>query len=155
MSHSSLEVRFQRLRPDATLPSIMTAGAACYDLFSCEGISLTSAFCYKTVPTGIAVEIPPGYVGMVCSRSGLAAKHGVFVLNAPGIIDSDYRGELKVILARLPHNMMWPDSDSFVLPAGSRVAQLMVVRLADLATVEAATLSETERGAGGLGSTGI
>lgn len=99
------------------------------------------------VPTGLYVEIPKGYEIQVRPRSGLAAKHGVTVLNAPGTIDADYRGEVKVILVNLS------DTD-FVIADGERIAQLVVARCEQAEWESADTLSDTERGTGGFGSTG-
>jgi len=106
------------------------------------------------VATGIGIELPPGYVGLVCSRSGLAAKQGIFVLNAPGIIDADYRGEIKVILGLVADDLNWPSLDPVLLRAGTRVAQLMALSLPLMLGLEVNNLSTTERGPGGLGSTG-
>lgn len=99
------------------------------------------------VPTGVRVKIPSGYVGMVCSRSGLAFKKGVCVLNAPGIIDADYRGEIGVILANL-------GDDELKIEPDDRIAQLVITPVA-LAHLVVGNLDETQRGAGGFGSTGV
>lgn len=99
------------------------------------------------VPTGLYFEIPPGYEIQVRPRSGLAAKHGVTVINTPGTIDPDYRGELKVLLVNL-------SNEPFVIEPGERVAQLVFAKYQQLAWEEAVELSETVRGAGGFGSTG-
>jgi dUTP pyrophosphatase len=101
------------------------------------------------------MELPPGYVGLVCSRSGLAAKNGVFVLNAPGVIDEDYRGELKVILGRLAYTPQWPSENYTLVEPGMRIAQLMVMPIPQLAVEEVTHFSTTARGEGGLGSTGV
>jgi dUTP pyrophosphatase len=100
------------------------------------------------VPTGLAFAIPAGYEGQVRPRSGLAAKHGVTVANAPGTIDWDYRGEVKVILINLGH-------EPFTIERGMRIAQLVIAPVTQAVIVESDTLDETDRGAGGFGSTGI
>lgn len=148
-------VKFQRLSASATAPKRATSGAACWDLYAAESVSLIPAVCYRTVGTGFGIELPPDHVGLVCSRSGLAAGEGIFVLNSPGVIDEDYRGELKVIIARLPYNLLWPSLDPYEIKPGDRIAQLMVLPKPALATIEVDVLSETERGAGGFGSTGV
>jgi dUTP pyrophosphatase len=109
----------------------------------------------RTIGTGIAIELPPGHVGLLCSRSGLAAKEGLFVVNAPGIIDEDYRGELKVIMGKLAYTPQWPDPDFFSIEPGMRIAQLMIMPLPQLQVEEVGELSTTARGQGGLGSTGV
>lgn len=101
----------------------------------------------RLIPTGLRLAIPPGHVGMVCSRSGLAARDGVFVLNAPGIIDPGYRGEIAVLLANL-------SDQRFVISAGDRIAQLVIVPTAAVAFVSE-PLSDSDRGDGGFGSTGV
>lgn len=97
---------------------------------------------------GFNIELPPGTVGMVCSRSGLAAKNGILVLNSPGIIDEDYRGELKIIL----HNT---SNQHFTVTHGDRIAQLVVMSINPVKTEQAEALSSTDRGTGGFGSTGV
>lgn len=99
------------------------------------------------VPTGLFMEIPVGYEGQVRPRSGLAIKSGITVLNSPGTIDADYRGEVKVILINLSEN-------DFVINSGDRIAQLVIAKCEQMEVVEVETLSETERGAGGFGHTG-
>jgi dUTP pyrophosphatase len=99
------------------------------------------------VPAGFAVELPAGFEGQVRPRSGLAAKHGVTVLNAPGTIDADYRGEIKVILVNLGQS-------PYSVENGARIAQLVIAPVTRVETVEAGSLSQTERGEGGFGSTG-
>ena len=123
-----------------------TPGAAGLDLYARESASI-GAGGRALVPCGIKAEIPPGYCGMVCSRSGLALKHGVFVLNAPGIIDSDYRGEIGAILQNA-------GSDVFAVMPGDRIAQLLIVPIAMMEVRIVESLSSTERGAHGFGSTG-
>jgi dUTP pyrophosphatase len=141
-------VRFKRLRRGAVLPRYMTAGAAGMDLSSAADEPITLEPGARTgVPTGWAIELPAGSEGQVRPRSGLAAKHGVTVVNAPGTIDSDYRGELVVLLVNLgrePH----------VIKPGDRIAQLVVAPVVQAAVEETEALSDTTRGAGGFGHTG-
>ncbi len=148
-------IRFKKLAAGAIVPVRATAGAACFDLFANENTTLDDMRTLRTIGTGIAVEIPPGHVGMVCSRSGIASKSGMFVLNAPGIIDEDYRGELKVILGRLPFTPQWTSDEVFQVVHGMRIAQFMVMPLPQLAVEEVSELTSTARGEAGLGSTGI
>jgi len=147
-------VKFKKLSPDAHLPMKATVGAACYDLFASDSVCIDDMRTFKVIGTGIAIELPPGYVGLVCSRSGLAAKDGVFVLNAPGVIDEDYRGEIKVILGRLAYTPQWPSPNYILVEPGMRIAQLMIVPVTQLAVEEVTELTTTARGQGGLGSTG-
>lgn len=132
--------------PLATVPKIATQGSAGADL-----CATTSDVIYpgetKLVKTGINISIPLGYAGFVCSRSGLALKHGVFVLNAPGIVDSDYTGDVGVIL----HNS---SDDRFTINSGDRIAQLLIVKCEHFMFNEVDALQDTDRGAGGFGSTG-
>ena len=148
-------VKFKKLKPDAHMPMRATTGAACYDLFASDTICIDDMRTFKVIGAGIAIELPPGYVGLVCSRSGLASKHGIFVLNAPGVIDEDYRGELKVILGRLPYTPQWPSETYTLVEPGMRIAQLMIMPVTHLPVVEVTDLSTTARGEGGLGSTGV
>jgi dUTP pyrophosphatase len=148
-------VRFKKLIPDAIIPVRATAGAACFDLYSNSRSVLHSGVSRRIISTGIGIELPPGYVGLVCSRSGLAAKDGLFVLNSPGIIDADYRGEIKVILSYLPGNLDWPTPTEININVGDRIAQLMILALPQLRVEIVTDLSTTERGTGGLGSTGV
>jgi dUTP pyrophosphatase len=129
----------------APLPKLATPGSACYDLVAAEQAFIPPRGT-KVVSTGLKVQLPSGYVGLVCSRSGLAAKHRVFVLNAPGVIDSDYRGELKVILASL--------DGAYMVEAGDRIAQLMVIPATTLPVFLGVVQDNTDRGSGGFGSTG-
>ena len=148
-------VKFMKLTDSAHTPRRATAGAACYDLFANDSVCLDDMRTCKVIGTGIAVELPPGYVGLVCSRSGLAAKEGVFVLNAPGVIDEDYRGEIKVILGRLPYTPQWPSEQYTMIEPGMRIAQLMIMPVTHLPVVEVTDLTTTARGERGLGSTGV
>lgn len=149
-------IRFKLLTETAQMPVRSTPGAAAYDLFADSHARLNAWHGNAVISTGVAVQLPAGHVGMLCSRSGLAAKNQTFVLNSPGLIDEDYRGELKVILARLTDNVVWPDLDAdIVIEPGMRIAQLMVMPVAHLAWERVDEFEQTERGAGGLGSTGI
>jgi dUTP pyrophosphatase len=126
----------------------MTAGAAGMDLCAALDADLViEPGAWKLVPTGIAVAIPAGHEGQVRPRSGLAAKHGVTCLNAPGTIDEDYRGECKVILVN--HG-----PEAFVVKHGDRIAQLVIAPVTRVEVEVVTELSETERGEGGFGSTG-
>jgi dUTP pyrophosphatase len=148
-------LKFKRLTSTAILPTRATAGAACFDLYADEQQWLDDMRTRRIVGTGIAIELPPGHVGLVCSRSGLAAKEGIHVLNAPGVIDEDYRGEIKIILARQPFSPQWPSPDIVMIESGMRIAQLMILPLPQLTVEEVTDLTTTERGDGGLGSTGV
>jgi dUTP pyrophosphatase len=140
-------VAVKRLRPDASAPTQAYPGDAGFDLASCERVELAPG-ARAVVGTGIAVAIPPGHAGLVIPRSGHAARHGLGTVNAPGLIDEGYRGEVKVIL----HNT---DGEAwFVVEPGMRIAQLVVVELPRVELVEVDDLPPSERGDGGLGSSG-
>jgi dUTP pyrophosphatase len=128
------------------LPAYATTGAAGMDVVSAEDVMIAPG-ARHAVATGLAVAIPEGYEIQVRPRSGLALKHGITVPNTPGTIDSDYRGELKVILINLGH-------EPFTIARGDRVAQLVLAPVVQAAWDEVADLDATERGAGGFGSTG-
>ena len=119
---------------------------AAWDLHAAGNYSISPGF-RKVIPVGIDVELEPNEVALVCSRSGLAAKHGVFVLNAPGVIDSGYKGEVKVILQNLGTELFWVDE-------GDRIAQLLILELPQVAQLAEVINTNTARGANGLGSTG-
>jgi len=140
-----IELPVRRLREDAVLPARAYDRDAGLDLAACERVELAPGE-RASVGTGIAVAIPEGYAGFVQPRSGLAAKHGIGVLNAPGLIDSGYRGELRVILVNTDR------AATFAVEPGMRIAQLVVLPVPDLHLVEAEELSESERGARGFGS---
>jgi dUTP pyrophosphatase len=141
--------RFLKLDPGAVLPSYETAGAAGADLKArLNGPVLIPPLGRARIPTGLALELPPGYEAQIRPRSGLAARNGVTVLNAPGTVDSDYRGELGVILINL-------GQEPFTARDGDRIAQIVIAPVVRALMVEAASLSETERGEGGFGSTGV
>lgn len=128
------------------LPAPMTAGAAGSDLRADEAFTL-APFERCLVPTGICVAIPPGFEGQVRPRSGLAIEHGITLVNAPGTIDSDYRGEIRVALVNL-------GQQTFRAERGERIAQLVIAPVAEVTWQEEARLVQTERGSGGFGSTG-
>ena len=133
----------------AIIPEYKTAGAAGADLCALLEAPLTiPAGRSALVPTGLFFEIPKGYEVQVRPRSGLAAKNGVTVLNTPGTIDSDYRGEIKVILINL-------GTDDFTINNGDRIAQMIIAPVIQACFTITDSLSETERGAGGFGSTGL
>lgn len=142
-------VRAQLLRPDrASLPSYATAQAAGMDLTAAIDAPITLGSLERTaVPTGIAIALPDGYEAQVRPRSGLAAKHGVTVVNAPGTIDADYRGEIKVLLVNLSR-------EPYAIQPGDRIAQLVIAPYSQATLVLAETLEATTRGEGGFGSTG-
>jgi dUTP pyrophosphatase len=143
-----MEIQVKMLRPDATLPSYANAGDAGCDVVAVESRVLRAGGGRAMVPTGFAIAIPEGYGGFVLPRSGLAAKHGVTCVNAPGLIDAGYRGEVMIALVNLD-----PESD-YEVHVGDRIAQLVVmpVNTAHFRTVD--ELPAAERGAGGFGSTG-
>jgi dUTP pyrophosphatase len=146
-------VRISRLPhgADLPLPSYQSAHAAGLDLFAAvpaEHPVELDAGERALIPTGVAVALPPGTEGQIRPRSGLAARHGVTVLNSPGTIDADYRGELYVLLVNL-------GSNPFSIHRGTRIAQFVLAPVWHAELVEVAALDDTERGAGGFGSTGI
>ncbi|MDO5342480.1 MAG: dUTP diphosphatase [Bacteroidia bacterium] len=136
-------------KSDNALPNYETVNSAGMDLraYLPDGQIVIKSMQRVLVPTGLFMEIPVGYEGQVRPRSGLAIKNGITVLNSPGTIDADYRGEIKVILINLS------DTD-FVINSGDRIAQLIIAKCEQMEVVEVESLSETERGAGGFGHTG-
>lgn len=141
-----LNIPVVRLTDTAVLPTYAHVGDAGMDLYADEDIMLGNET-WNVVSTGVAMSIPEGYVGLIHPRSGLAAKHGITVLNAPGTIDAGYRGEIKVIL------LNGTDKD-FVVRRGDRIAQLVVQEFVHGDIVEVSTLDDTERSTNGFGSTG-
>lgn len=132
----------------ATLPRYETEGAAGMDLRAHLDAPMSIEPGQRVlIPTGLRVAIPPGYEGQVRPRSGLAQRHGVTILNAPGTVDSDYRGEIKVILVNL-------GQDAFTVNPGDRIAQLVIAPVARAELVQVEELPESERGEGGFGHTG-
>lgn len=142
-----LELPVQLLDPDAAVPAYAHAGDAGLDLSANEDCVLGPGE-RAAVGTGLAVAVPDGWVGLVHPRSGLALRDGLTVANAPGTIDSGYRGELKVLLVNLGDREV-------TIRRGDRVAQLLVQRVGHATVVVTPSLQETERGAGGFGSTGV
>ena len=142
------ELPVARLRDDAVLPTQAYDGDAGLDLVACERAELGPGE-RAVVGTGVAVAIPDGHAGLVVPRSGLAARHGLTIVNAPGLIDSGYRGEVKVILLNTDSR------ERFVVEPGMRIAQLVLVEAASVHLVEVEELPESERGAAGFGSSGM
>ena len=140
-----IDVAVRRLRPDAHLPHQAYEGDAGLDLSACERAVLEPGE-RATIPTGVAVEIPEGYAGYVQPRSGLAARHGIGIVNAPGLIDSGYRGEIRVVLLNTD------GEHAFVVEPGMRIAQLVIAPVASARLVEVDELASSERGSRGFGS---
>ena len=141
-------LRVRRLDPRARLPARAHDDDAGYDLHALDAATLAPV-ARATVGTGIAIELPAGHAGLVVPRSGLAARHGITVVNAPGLIDAGYRGELKVVLLNTDR------AAPFAIAAGDRIAQLVIVAVAAPPVVEADALAATRRGEGGFGSSGV
>jgi dUTP pyrophosphatase len=153
VSQEAVEVRVLRMPhgADLPLPAYQSALAAGLDLLAAVPAQapVTIAPAGRAmIPTGIAIALPPGSEGQIRPRSGLAARHGVTVLNAPGTIDADYRGEVQVIL--INHG-----AEPFVVSRGMRIAQLVIARVRHAALIEVENLDATERASGGIGSTGM
>lgn len=143
-----MKLSVRRLDPGLPLPAYARAGDAALDLFSTEDISIAPGD-RRAVGTGIAVAVPEGYAGFVQARSGRALEQGLGVVNAPGLIDSGYRGEIKVILINL-------DPDAKVeIGRGEKIAQLVIQAVSSVEVVEVDELPDSERGTGGFGSTGV
>ena len=140
-------LRLMRVDPRAVLPTRAHPGDAGLDLYALDDATLGPGE-RASVRTGIAVEIPDGQAGLVLPRSGLAARHGIALVNAPGLIDSGYRGEVRVLLLNTD------PAERFGLSAGDRIAQLILVAVDTPAVVEVEQLSASPRGSGGFGSTG-
>jgi dUTP pyrophosphatase len=147
VSAISPPLRVVRLDPHAVLPTRAYAHDAGLDLYALEPVTLDPG-ARASVRTGIAIEIPPGHGGLVLPRSGLAARHGVALVNAPGLIDAGYRGELQVLLLNTDRH------EACALAAGDRIAQLILVAVATPGVIEVEELSASERGEGGFGSSG-
>jgi len=139
--------RFTLLTADAQAPRRAHAGDAGFDLFAAESARLEPGE-RASVGTGVAIEIPGGSAGLVLPRSGLAARHGISVVNAPGLIDAGYRGEIRVLLLNTDRG------EAFEVAPGDRIAQLVIVQVGDDDPVEVEALAESARGEGGFGSTG-
>lgn len=142
-----MTLQVQRLDPAAMLPARAHDDDAGYDLFALDGVEIGPGERAK-VRTGIAIALPPGHAGWVLPRSGLAAKHGIALVNAPGLIDAGYRGEVAVLMLNTDR------TEPFTVEAGMRIAQLVVAAVAAPDVEEVSSLEETARGAGGFGSTG-
>jgi dUTP pyrophosphatase len=142
-----VELPIAKLNDEAVLPSRAHEGDAGLDLYACESAHLGPGERWS-VGTGVAVEIPDGHAGLVLPRSGLAKKHGIALVNAPGLIDSGYRGEIRVLLLNTD------PAETFRVEPGDRIAQLVISPIALAEPVEAASLAESVRGAGGFGSSG-
>jgi dUTP diphosphatase len=136
-----------RLRHDAVLPKRAYPGDAGLDLVACDRVVIAPG-ARAVVPTGLAVAIPAGHAGLVTPRSGLAVRHGLGMVNAPGLIDSGYRGELRVVLLNTDHEA------TFTVEPGMRIAQLVIVPVPELTLTEVEELPESERGVAGFGSSG-
>ena len=142
-----MELPVIKLKDEAVLPTRAHPGDAGLDLYACEAAHIGPGERWS-VGTGIAVEIPDGHAGLVLPRSGLAREHGISLVNAPGLIDAGYRGELRVLLLNND------PADIFRIAAGDRIAQLVVVPVAIAAAIEAPELADSARGDGGFGSSG-
>jgi dUTP pyrophosphatase len=142
------ELRVMKLRDDAVLPSRAHSGDAGFDLSACEEVTIGVGE-RATVGTGIAIEIPDGHAGLVAPRSGLALRHGLSMVNAPGVIDAGYRGEVRMILLNTDRE------HAFTVEPGMRIAQLVVVPIAAVEVVETREVTATDRGEGGFGSSGL
>jgi len=148
VSENHLMLKIKRLDSSIPLPSYAHPGDAGLDLYAAEDVKL-KPFERKLVSTGIKVEIPYGYAGFVQPKSGRAAREGLSIVNTPGLIDSGYRGEVKVILINLdPKN-------EITIRKGEKIAQLVIQKVEEVRVVEVAELSESSRGEGGFGSTGV
>ena len=147
LGRPELVVAFRRLDPTLEVPTYARPADAGLDLRAARGAILAPG-ARALVPTGIAIAVPPGHVGLVHPRSGLAARHGVTVLNAPGTVDAGYRGEILVNLINLD------PSETFVVARGDRIAQLLVQEVAHVALTPVESLDATDRGDTGHGSTG-
>ncbi len=144
----SLNVQLHRLDPGLPVPSYAHPGDAGVDLLARTDAYLAPGH-RAVIPTGIALGLPDGYAAFIQPRSGLAAKHGITVLNTPGLIDAGYRGELAVILLNTDRD------DGFAVKRGDRIAQLVVQRVEQVTFTEVEALADTARGTGGFGSTGV
>jgi dUTP pyrophosphatase len=138
---------FRLLAQDARLPTRAHDGDAGLDLYAAEAATLAPGD-RRSVGTGVAVALPPGTAGLVVPRSGLAARHGITLVNTPGIIDAGYRGELRVLLLNTDR------AEPFAVRVGDRIAQLVVVRVEPVEPVAVDDLADSERGNGGFGSSG-
>ena len=143
-----MELKICRLRPEAVIPERAYSGDAGLDLAACERLELAAGE-RATVGTGLAVAIPAGYAGFVQPRSGLAALHGIALVNSPGLIDSGYRGELRGVVLNTDRD------SSFTIEPGMRIAQLVIMRLPEVELVEVEELPASDRGVRGFGSSRV
>lgn len=143
-----MDLRIKRLDPGLPLPRYAHEGDAGLDLYAAESVTL-APFERALVPTGIAVAIPEGFAGFVQPRSGLAIRHGLSLVNTPGLIDSHYRGEIKIIAINLD------PSQTLAINRGDKIAQLVIQPVVRATLIECDELDETARGEGGFGSTGV
>ena len=144
-----MKLPIKRFDPDLPLPKYAKAGDAGCDLLAAEDMTIQPGGGRALVPTGLSLAIPEGYAGFVQPRSGLAVKNGITVLNTPGLIDSGYRGELKVLLINTD------PTTPFEIVRGERIAQLVIQKVEQVEFVEMDSLPSSERGEGGFGSTGL
>ena len=145
-----MEVKILQLNKELPLPKYETSGSAGMDLYAAKDDWITPNN-ITIIPTGICISLPEGYEAQIRPRSGLAAKHGITVVNAPGTIDSDYRGEIKVILSTL-------GKEEYAVHKGDRIAQMVINKVEQISWVTVETgleLESSERGSGGFGSTGV
>lgn len=142
-----MELPVAKLQDNATLPTRAHEGDAGLDLYSCEAAHLGPGERWS-IGTGVAVEIPAGHAGLVLPRSGLAKQHGIALVNAPGLIDAGYRGELRVLLLNTD------PAETFRIEPGDRIAQLVITPIVLAEPLEATALAESARGDGGFGSSG-
>jgi len=142
-----MQLPVAKLKEEAVLPSRAHAGDAGLDLYACESAHIGPGERWS-VGTGVGVEIPEGHAGLVLPRSGIARDHGIALVNAPGLIDSGYRGELRVLLLNTD------PAETFRVAPGDRIAQLLLTPIASAEPVETAALEDSARGAGGFGSSG-
>ncbi len=140
-----LTIKIKRLNKNLPLPAYQTPGSSGLDLYASRDCILAAGG-FEMIPTGVALEIPSGYEGEVRARSGLASKFGIGVLNSPGTIDSDYRGEIKVILFNF-------SKKDFEIKKGNRIAQLVFTKVEKVNLIETSELNATKRENGGFGST--
>lgn len=148
MSFEPLDIPIQTLSPDVQIPSYAYPGDAGMDLRATEEVTL-KPFERRLIPTLLAIAIPRGYAGFVLPRSGLSIKQGISLINTPGLIDSNYRGELKIAAVNLDAE------NSATIKVGDRIAQLVIMKVEEARLVQTSSLAETERGQGGFGSSGL
>ncbi len=149
MEHVRVQIKRLRVNPSVTLPRYMTKGSSGMDLFACLAGDVTLQPGERGLfPTGISVALPEGFEGQVRARSGLAVRHGIALVNAPGTIDADYRGEISVVLINL-------GQEPFTVRNGDRIAQMIICPVFRAVLEEVDDLSETGRQGGGFGHTGI